>query len=134
MLVTIGAYRVNEVRMIACKICTKIFKSWYGRARHMQIHHDVEYACYKCEFGTKRKQYLKLHIKQMHQRDNFPYNCEKYMMRYELNDHKPSHLDTKTFVCEDRDKASSQSSFFLSTQINSSRDTKDNKTEQNTPV
>ncbi|XP_067205495.1 PR domain zinc finger protein 5-like isoform X2 [Linepithema humile] len=93
----------SDVRPYKCTICERAFKRSFELSSHMQIHRNVTYACKTCSFTTTNKVSLRTHNRRVHQRD-LRYRCEQcskgFMSNYDLEDHKASHLDTKSFICE----------------------------------
>lgn len=106
----------SDVRPYKCTVCERAFKRSSEVMSHMQIHNGVTYACETCGFTTTNKVSLRTHIRRVHRRD-FRYRCEQcgkgFMSNYDLEDHKASHLDAKTFVCEYCGNAYSQKSYLV---------------------
>lgn len=106
----------SDTRPYKCIVCERAFKRSSELASHMQIHNGVTYVCEMCSFTTMNKVSLRTHIRRVHRRD-LRYRCEQcnkgFMSNYDLEDHKASHLDTKTFVCECCGNAYSQKSYLV---------------------
>lgn len=106
----------SDVRPYKCTVCERAFKRSSEVMSHMQIHSGVTYACETCDFTTMNKISLKTHIRRVHRRD-FRYHCEQcgkgFMSNYDLEDHKASHLNAKTFVCEYCGNTYSQKSYLV---------------------
>ncbi|KAK1135033.1 hypothetical protein K0M31_007805 [Melipona bicolor] len=106
----------SDLRPYKCEICDKAFKRSSEMSNHAQIHRGIEHACEACGFTTINKLSLRMHHRRVHQRD-FRYRCDQcdkgFMSNYELEDHKASHLDGKTFVCEFCGNAYSQKSYLV---------------------
>lgn len=105
----------SDERPFKCTVCERTFKRLSELNNHMQIHSDVTYTCEICSFVSINKVSLKTHIRRVHKR-NFRYHCEQcgkgFMSNYDLEDHKTSHLGSKTFVCDCCGKAYLQKSYL----------------------
>lgn len=106
----------SDVRPYKCAVCERAFKRSSELSSHMQIHRSVTYACETCSFTTTNKVSLRTHDRRVHQRD-LRYRCEQcgkgFMSNYDLEDHKASHLGTKSFICEYCGNAYSQKSYLI---------------------
>lgn len=106
----------SDQRPYKCEVCEKAFKRPAEMSCHMDLHRGVEYLCELCNFTTINKVSLSTHKRRMHKRD-FRYHCDKcnrsFMSNYDLQDHKASHLGTKTFICEHCGNAYSQRTYLV---------------------
>ncbi|XP_043273996.1 zinc finger protein 354C-like isoform X12 [Venturia canescens] len=112
---TIHMVNHSTLRSHKCDICEKAFKRKSELKCHVQLHSGIKYNCDECDFVTTSKVAVRYHVRRVHQRD-FRYKCEQcdksFMSNCELKDHRTSHSNTKSFICEICGKAYLQKSYL----------------------
>jgi len=89
--------------ILLCKKCNKKFISLGPHKKHEESCGKKLYPCDICESKFKRLQYLKLHVKKIHQDPSFVCDhpqCEtRFLTKAKLHAHKKTHLVVKCSVC-----------------------------------
>jgi hypothetical protein len=69
-------YKVHKLKMhgkqVSCPVCSKVSKSQFTLEKHMKTHSNEVHVCEICSLELRSAEYLKNHIKRMHQDQPIP--------------------------------------------------------------